>query len=127
MALVYIAGYVTRKDEEYSEEEILDVTCFYASRYGTYLSGLDRGFLKIPDDKTCQWTFLSFIMFMSIKDKVCRNSLSRILLDISEFFELDKKLHHARILANIFLKNLCRASTPRDSKESSLKVLKLSI
>ena len=35
-ALVYIAGYVTRKDEELSEKDLLDVTTFYFEKYGSY-------------------------------------------------------------------------------------------
>ena len=38
----------------------------------------------------------------------------------------DEEMKHARILSNILLNNLCKSTTPRDSKESSLKLLKLS-
>ena len=127
MALVYVAGYVTRNDVEYSEEEMLEVTNFYAARYGMYISELDRGNLKIPEDKACQWTFLSFIMFSVLKQRVCRTSLVKVLLEISDFFDFDMKEKHARVLSNIFLNNLCKALTPRDNKEANQKVLKLSV
>ena len=42
-ALVYIAGYVTRKDEELPEKDLLDVTTFYFEKYGSYTDELDRG------------------------------------------------------------------------------------
>ena len=38
MALVHIAGYVTRKDQVLPEEELLDVTTFYHQRFGGYYS-----------------------------------------------------------------------------------------
>ena len=43
MALVYIAGYVTRKDKELSEIDMMEVTTFYYKKYGSYTDELDRG------------------------------------------------------------------------------------
>ena len=60
MALFHIAGYVTRKDDELSEDEMLNVTTFYARKYGSYTDRLDRGQSNIPNDRACQWTFFSF-------------------------------------------------------------------
>ena len=48
MALVYIAGYVTRKDKELSEIDMMEVTTFYYKKYGSYTDELDRGQLNIP-------------------------------------------------------------------------------
>ena len=79
MALVYIAGYVTRKDSELTESELLDVTTFYFGKYGEYTDNLDRGGLNIPNDSACQWTFFSYSLFVGVKDKVCRSSLSLLL------------------------------------------------
>ena len=126
MALFHIAGYVTRKDDELSEDEMLNVTTFYARKYGSYTDRLDRGQLNIPNDRACQWTFFSFILFNTLKDKVCRTSLSTILLKISDHHLFAMTLPNCRILSNIFIKNFCLASTPRTSKEACLKVLKLS-
>ena len=124
--LYYIAGYVTRKDDELSEDEMLNVTTFYARKYGPYTDRLDRGQLNIPNDRACQWTFFSFILFNTLKDKVRRTSLSSILLKISDHHLFAMTLPNCRILSNIFIKNFCLASTPRTSKEACLKVLKLS-
>ena len=118
-ALFYIAGYITRHDPEYSEEELLEVTTFYSTKYGNYTGELDRGHLNVPDDRSCQWTFLCYVMFTGIKNDVCRVSLSKVFLEISDEYDFGMKMKHARILANILLNNLCKSTTPRDSKESS--------
>ena len=65
MTLVYIAGYVARKDPELSEKDLLSQTTFYHQRFGDYLDSLDRGSLNIPSDCSCQWTFFCYIMFNS--------------------------------------------------------------
>ena len=57
MALVYIAGYVTRKDPELSEKDLLSQTTFYHQTFGDYLESLDRGSLNISSGCSCQWTF----------------------------------------------------------------------
>ena len=48
MALVYIAGDVTRKDRDLSEANMMEVTTFYYKTYGSYNDELDRGQLNIP-------------------------------------------------------------------------------
>ena len=58
MALVYIVGYVTRKDPELSEKDLLSLTTFYHQKFGDYLDSLDRGSLNIPSDCSCQDLFL---------------------------------------------------------------------
>ena len=50
ISLVYIAGYVTRKDLEVSED-----TFFYYENYSSYTQHLDRGGLKHAKDLTYQW------------------------------------------------------------------------
>ena len=124
-SLVYIAGYATRKDDELSEDEMLSVTTFYATKYGSFTDRLDRGQLNIPHDRACQWTFFCFIIFNSVKDKICRKSLSSIFSKVSDHFDFKMTEKHSRIISNIFIKNYCRETTPRSTKESSQKVLKL--
>ena len=53
MALVYVSGYVTRKDTP-SEDELMNDTSFYFNEYGDYLRQADRGGLNIPLDVTVQ-------------------------------------------------------------------------
>lgn len=124
--LVYIAGYVTRKDPEADEETLLEQTSFYYDRFGQYTDALDRGGLKVPSDSACQWTIFCFIVFNVVKEAVCRKSFSRIAMSVSDLFEFGMEERHARILSNILLKNHCAASTPRSTKEPALKRLKLS-
>ena len=69
IALVYIAGYVTRKDTELSEKDLLSQTTFYHQKFGDYLDSLDRGSLNIPSDCSRQWTFFCYIMFNSVKSE----------------------------------------------------------
>ena len=126
MALVYIAGYVTRKDAEMTEDELLDQTSFYYEKFGDYLNSLDRGCLNIPSDRSCQWVFFCFIMFNVVKEKVCRKSLCNMFMSIGEFHSFEMEKRHGIILSNIFLNNYCASINPRSSKESSLKVIKLS-
>ena len=126
MTLVHIAGYVTRKDPAPSEEELLDVTTFYYKEFGGYTSSLDRGQLNVPTDRAVQWSIFCTILFNSLKNNVCRNSLMKIFSSVSEHYRFEMKEHHSRILSNILIKNFCRESTPQTSKETKLKVLKLS-
>ena len=80
----------------------------------------------MPNDRSCQWGFFSYILFNTIKEKICRKSLSSVLSKISDHYSFDMNKNHCRILSNIFIKNFCLQSTPRTSKEASQKVLKLS-
>ena len=125
MSLVHIAGYVTRKDAEMTEEELLGTTTFYYQKFGKYTDTLDRGWLNVPTDNACQWTFLSYLMFNAVKNHVCRKSLSAIFMDISTSFGFGMMSHHARILSNIFFNNHCKLMNPRSTKETKLKLLKL--
>ena len=126
MSLVHMAGYVTRKDDELSEEELFNATTFYYNEYGDFTRKLDRGGLNVPTDNICQWVFFSYILFNSVKNLTCRKSLSHILMLISSTYEFHIQKHHANILSNIFFKNYCIESTPRSSKEAKQKVIKLS-
>ena len=122
-SLVYIAGYVCRKDDT----DECDTFAYY-DRYGIYTSMLDRGGLKIPGDTICQWVFLSYILFHEIDvNYICRVSLSQLLLDIALRYEWKSiEIKHGVILANIFLNNYCHLYSPVSSSEPKVKVLKLS-
>ena len=50
IALVYIAGYITRNDNQPSECEIH----FYYEMYGKYTNLTDRGKLKVLSNHTCK-------------------------------------------------------------------------
>ena len=126
MSLVHMAGYVTRKDPEKSEEELFTTTTFYYQKYGKFTESLDRGGLNIPTDNACQWTFFCFVMFQCVKDKVCRKSLANIFMIINDMHTFNMERRHGIILANIFFKNYAIELTPRSTKEPKLKVLKLS-
>ena len=83
MSLVYIAGYITRKDPELTENQLLEQSTFYYQKYGKFIASLDRGGLNIPSDGCCQWTIFSFyfangryfpfILFNTIKEKYVEN------------------------------------------------------
>ena len=122
MALVYIARYITKKDNQPSECE----THFYYEKYGKYTNLTEHGKLKVPSDHTWQWSYFYFILFHTIKEKVCHKPLSNIFMLLSEFhfFNIEKK--HTSIFANIVLKNFYKHGTSRSEKEPALKVLKLS-
>ena len=117
MALVYIAGYISRNDNQRSEFE----THFYYEKYGKYTNLTDREKLKVPSDPTCQWLFFCFILSHTIKEKVCYESLSNIFMLISEFhfFNIEKK--HASIFANTVLKMFCKYGISRSEKELAQK------
>ena len=102
MALIYISGYIIRKDNELSENELLEKTTFYHQKHGQYTDSINRGGLNIPTDNTCQWVIFSFIIFNTIKGLVCRTSLSNILMMVSEFYNFEIQRHHRNIFSNIF-------------------------
>ena len=56
--LVYIAGYVTRKDESNAND-----TFNYVEQFGRSTLGLDRGGLNIPSDGICKWVCFCYIIF----------------------------------------------------------------
>ena len=59
MALVYIAGYITRNDYQPSECE----ANFYYEKYGKYTNSTDRRKLKVSSDHTCRCLFFLFLFF----------------------------------------------------------------
>ena len=120
--LVYIAGYVIRRDQESEAEDSHN----YFEKYGNYSELLNRGGLSTPGDRTCQWTIFSFIMSEMIKHKVCRTSLSRVLNEISDVYGFEVPHTHSRVLANIFINNHCKVSSPLQGKEYKQKIIKLS-
>ena len=61
-------------------------------------------------------------MFNAVKDKICRTSLSKLFMMISDSYGLNMKKVHAIILSNVFLKNHCLQSTPRSNKELQQKI-----
>ena len=125
LSLIYIAGFITRKDNDLTNSNI-ETTRFYYEEYGKLLDGVNSGGLNIPTDCCCQWTFFSFILFNTIKSKVCKISLCNVFMAISEYYSFNMSRKHGNILANILLKNYCLDSTPRSNKEPAVKVLKLS-
>ena len=127
MSLCHIAGYVTRHDAERSEEELLEITTFYHQKYGDFTDALDRGGLNIPSDTACQWTFFCYIMFNAVKNDVCRTSLSNLFMLTSQMHNFNMQRNHALILSNVFFKNHCVKNTPRSTKETKQKVIKLSV
>ena len=124
MALVYIAGYLIRKDDEVLSSAD---TYEYCSKYGKYLTALSRGGLKQPSDAIYQWTMYCYSLFVSLelKNTLCHISLSSYFVLIKEMLEFDIPVHCVRSLANIFLNDLAKLLTPRSSKEPKQKMLKL--
>ena len=100
MALVHIAGYVTRRDPAPTEDDLLDVTTFYYKDFGGFTSSLDRGNLNVPTDKAVQWSIFCSILFNSVKDNICRNSLVKICFLISKHCQFG--MHEGRSLKNSF-------------------------
>ena len=122
-ALVYIAGYITRKDEEKPEDELLNQTEYYFEKYGDYTQMIDRGGLKTPSDSSCQWTFFCVILFHTVKDNVCQKSLSQLFMKVSEFYQFKMDHRHCVILSNICFNNYCKFVTPRSSKEPVVEAI----
>ena len=110
-ALLYIAGYVIRRDEQHED------TYSFCEKYGTYLDELNRGGLTKPGDSVVQWVIYSHIVFNAVFEHVCRKSLSNVLMIISELYGLNMERHHALTLSNIFFNNDCNFSNPRSEKE----------
>ena len=121
-AVVYVAGYVSRKCETFNDD-----TFFYYEKFGSYTQYLDRGKLNIPNDGSCQWCAFCYILFFvtNVKFSVCKTSLAGIFLYIGDFYQFDMKASQCNILANILLNKLCRQITPTSQKEPSQKLLKL--
>ena len=121
-SLLYIAGYVTRKDEPSEEDSFI-----YYEKHGHFQKELDRGKLTKAHDKAAQWTCLCYALFAAIGSKdVCRLSLAALFHEVSEVHLLGMNLKHSQILSNILLKIHCKRVTPLSRKEANLKMIKLS-
>ena len=69
MTLVYIAGYVSRHEDNSHEGYFA-----YYKYYGSYLQEHNRGGLKIPRDCICQWVIFAYILFHEVADLTYRKS-----------------------------------------------------
>ena len=123
VSIVYVSGYVARNATYQQNGED---TYSYFEKYGEYTASLDRGGLCKPGDSVCQWAIFGFIMFNAIKHHVCRKSLANILMQVSDSHNFGIQQNQSSILANIFLNNHSKASTPLLRKEVKQKVVKLS-
>ncbi|GFO14770.1 group XV phospholipase a2 [Plakobranchus ocellatus] len=119
-SLVYIAGYVIRKDKEEVED-----SCSYFEKFGAFTLSLSRGGLFQAGDSVCQWTIFCYMMFQSVWEKVCRNSLNEIFIEISQNYGFKMDKHHCFALSNILFNNLCNITNLPSDKEPKQKVLKL--
>ena len=121
-SLVYIAGYVSRKDNEDDDDTFL-----HYGTYGNFTSASDRGGLKIPNDTYCEWVFLSYILFNYVStSSFCRYSMSCLFMDIACTYDFTKiTRNHCHILTNILFNNYCYIRSPASDKETKVKALKL--
>ena len=120
MDLTHISGYLVRNQAPVEDS----TTYFYANGY--FLNELSRGGLTIPHDGICQWTYFCYILFQEICDNVCITSLVNMFLLISSTYRFKAGKREAIVLSNILLNNYSKLITPRSSKESSQKIIKLS-
>ena len=87
---------------------------------------MDRGGLKVPNNRCSRWTVFCYIMFETLKDSTCRKSLSEIFHLVSETNDFGMTEKQVRRLCSIFFKNICLFSSHHSGKEGALEVLKLS-
>ena len=120
-SLVYIAGYVKRRDTSFKD----DTYCYF-EKYGQYTSSLSRGGLVEAGDSACQWAIFCYISFKLVCDKICRNSLSEIFLDISQYYNFEMTQQNCFVMSNILLNNFCKVTNKPSDKEPKQKLLKLS-
>ena len=119
-ALIYIAGYITRKDKSGSG------TFFYFDKFGMYQKEIDRGKLAVPCDAVVQWVFFSYILFNEINSSVCKKSLTNALMALNEVYSLNISKEYGMTMSNILLNNYAHLYSPVSSKERKQKLLKLS-
>ena len=98
MALVYIAGYVVRNDDD-----AVDDTHFYFEKYGSFTNEMNRGGLTIPGDSACQLVIYSYVMFHQVVDYSSRTYLCNVLMVVSELYKFNMNRSHAFILSNIYI------------------------
>lgn len=122
MGLLYVSGYIQRKcgyDDPFD-------TKYYYDTYGDFIDSMNRGGLLIPFDGLVQWSLFCFIVFSSFTDDVCRNVMVNAFMHVGTKYNFYVEKKHCRTLSNILLKNFSILNTPGSSKETKLKVLKLS-
>ena len=71
--LVYIAGYIAKKEESNAND-----TFDYVKNFWRFTFGLDRGGLNAPGDSIREWLCFCYSIFYSVVKDVCRNSLCDI-------------------------------------------------
>ena len=84
-SLVYIARYVVQGNKPDAAVGANDATQ-YSEEYDSYTDALNREGLSIPLDSVCQWVILCFIVFEVVKQVVCRSSLRKLFMEVSEFY-----------------------------------------
>ena len=99
---------------------------FYYRKFGKYFDALNRGSLTLPQDCLVQWCIFCVIFFLQVLDAGSRKFFVGMFFLISERYNFCVLKKHCAILSNILLKNYSVFCTPRNSKESGLKILKLS-
>ena len=83
MTPVYIAGFVTRHEDPSPED-----TFMHYENYDHFLSDMNRGSLKIPHDSVCEWVVYGYVMLHEVVEVTCRKSFCKILVNISECYNL---------------------------------------
>ena len=83
MTPVYIAGYVTRHEDHSPEDRFM-----YYEKYSHLLSDMNCGSLKIPHNSVCEWVVYGYVMFYEVVEVTFRKSLCKILVNISECYNL---------------------------------------
>ena len=122
LVLVYIAGYIQR---HYIYNDDNEGGCY--NKYGSYLDNINRGGLVKPVDIMVQWVFICYFLFLNLHQmSLCRKSLSKYFIEISDTYGFGIENNHARILSNVLLNNFSKLSTPRSNKETGQKTLKFS-
>ena len=120
-AILYIARHLQKQESQIRDND----TMYYYDKFGKYLDQLNREALVLPQDHLVQWCIYCFVLFTQIGRQICRTFLINLFISISEKWHFNISLKHCTILSNIFFKNYSLFRSPRSSKETSLKVLKL--
>ena len=105
MSLIYIAGYVEKKDDNCD-------SYVYASEYGNYLHE--------PGDTIDQFATYGYIVFYQVSEITCCKSFTSILMIVS-----DTNRNHGLILSNVLFNNHCKLHSPRSKKEPTQKLFKI--
>ena len=118
MSLIYIAGYVEKKDDNCD-------SYVYATEYGNYLHELSREELNVPGDTIDQFAIYGYIFFYQVSEITCCKSFTRILMIVSDIYRLDVNRNHGFILSNVLFNNHCKLYSPRSKKEPPQKLFKI--